>query len=80
MSPSPVAFLASRWVSASLCQWVLADMLVAKPEHRAKAEQIWQLPPGTIVDKPGLHAVALPSGLKRLRPLRVRGTIGADVD
>ncbi len=41
-----------------------ADMLVAKPEHRAKAEQIWQLPPGTIVDKPGLHAVAQNRALK----------------
>jgi nitrate reductase NapA len=41
-----------------------ADLLVAKPEHRAKAEQIWQLPPGTIVDKPGLHAVAQNRALK----------------
>ena len=41
-----------------------ADMLVTKPEHRAKAEQIWQLPPGTIVDKPGLHAVAQNRALK----------------
>ena len=41
-----------------------ADRLVAKPEHRAKAEQIWQLPPGTIVDKPGLHAVAQNRALK----------------
>ena len=39
-------------------------MLVTKPEHRAKAEQIWQLPPGTIVDKPGLHAVAQNRALK----------------
>ena len=34
-----------------------ADMVVANPKHRAKAEEIWQLPPGTIVDKPGYHAV-----------------------
>ena len=34
-----------------------ADMVVANPKHRAKAEEIWKLPPGTIVDKPGYHAV-----------------------
>jgi nitrate reductase NapA len=34
-----------------------ADMVVTNPEHRAKAEQIWQLPAGTIPDKPGFHAV-----------------------
>lgn len=35
-----------------------ADMLVANPEHRQKAEAIWNLPEGTIPDKPGSHAVA----------------------
>ena len=34
-----------------------ADMVVTNPEHRAKAEEIWQLPAGTIPDKPGYHAV-----------------------
>jgi nitrate reductase (cytochrome) len=34
-----------------------ADMVVTNPKHRAKAEEIWKLPPGTIVDKPGYHAV-----------------------
>ncbi|WP_332675572.1 periplasmic nitrate reductase subunit alpha [Aromatoleum sp.] len=34
-----------------------ADMVVTKPEHRAIAEKIWKLPPGTIPDKPGFHAV-----------------------
>ena len=34
-----------------------ADLVVTNPEHRAKAEHIWQLPPGTIPDKPGFHAV-----------------------
>ena len=34
-----------------------ADMVVANPKHRAKAEEIWKLPAGTIVDKPGYHAV-----------------------
>jgi nitrate reductase NapA len=34
-----------------------ADMLVTNPKHRAEAERIWKLPPGTIPDKPGYHAV-----------------------
>lgn len=34
-----------------------ADMIVANPKHRAIAEQIWKLPPGTIPEKPGYHAV-----------------------
>ena len=41
-----------------------ADMLVAKPEHRAIAEKIWQLPEGTINDKPGYHAVLMHRMLK----------------
>lgn len=34
-----------------------ADMVVANPKHRAIAEELWQLPPGTIPPKPGFHAV-----------------------
>jgi nitrate reductase NapA len=34
-----------------------ADMLVTVDEHRAKAEEIWGLPAGTISPKPGYHAV-----------------------
>ena len=34
-----------------------ADMLVANPEHRKHAEEIWKLPHGTIQEKPGYHAV-----------------------
>ncbi|MBK1686610.1 periplasmic nitrate reductase subunit alpha [Rubrivivax gelatinosus] len=34
-----------------------ADMVVTNPKHRATAEEIWQLPPGTIPAKPGYHAV-----------------------
>ncbi|NML45690.1 periplasmic nitrate reductase subunit alpha [Ramlibacter sp. G-1-2-2] len=34
-----------------------ADMLVANPKHRETAETIWRLPPGTIPEKPGYHAV-----------------------
>ena len=34
-----------------------ADMVVTNPEHRTKTEAIWQLPDGTIPEKPGFHAV-----------------------
>jgi nitrate reductase NapA len=34
-----------------------ADMVVTNPKHRETAERIWQLPPGTIPEKPGYHAV-----------------------
>ena len=44
-----------------------ADMVVTNPEHRAKAEEIWQLPAGTIPDKPGYHAVLQSRMLKDLK-------------
>ncbi len=34
-----------------------ADMVVMKPAHRKRSEELWQLPEGTIVGKPGFHAV-----------------------
>jgi nitrate reductase NapA len=34
-----------------------ADMVVTNPKHRETAEKVWKLPPGTIPDKPGYHAV-----------------------
>ncbi|HEX7814602.1 periplasmic nitrate reductase subunit alpha [Dyella sp.] len=34
-----------------------ADMAVTNPEHRKHAEEIWKVPHGLIVDKPGYHAV-----------------------
>src|SRR3990172_6678135 len=34
-----------------------ADLVVANPAHRKTAEKIWKLPEGTIVGKPGYHAV-----------------------
>jgi nitrate reductase NapA len=34
-----------------------ADLVVMKEKHRAIAEKIWDLPQGTIVGKPGYHAV-----------------------
>lgn len=41
-----------------------ADMVVTNPDHRKHAEEIWQLPEGTIPDKIGLHAVAQSRALK----------------
>jgi nitrate reductase NapA len=41
-----------------------ADMVVTNPEHRKHAEELWQLPEGTISDKIGLHAVAQSRALK----------------
>jgi nitrate reductase NapA len=34
-----------------------ADMVLSNPKHRAMAEEIWKLPPGTIVGTNGYHAV-----------------------
>jgi len=34
-----------------------ADMVVTNPKHRAHAEETWRIPPGTIPEKPGYHAV-----------------------
>jgi nitrate reductase NapA len=34
-----------------------ADMVVTNPEHRAKAEEIWGLPAGTIPARPGYHTM-----------------------
>ncbi|MGA7982524.1 MAG: nitrate reductase catalytic subunit NapA, partial [Chromatiaceae bacterium] len=36
-----------------------ADLVVMKPEHRAMAERIWQLPEGTLNGKIGYHAVLM---------------------
>lgn len=36
-----------------------ADMLVTNPEHRAKAEKLWKLEPGTLPEKPGYHTIDL---------------------
>lgn len=42
-----------------------ADMVVMKPEHRQKTEEIWNLPEGTINPKPGYHAVDMFRALGR---------------
>lgn len=41
-----------------------ADLVVTNPEHRKHAEEIWQLPEGTVPDKIGLHAVAMARAIK----------------
>lgn len=41
-----------------------ADMVVTNPEHRAHAEDLWKLPPGTIPDWLGSHAVKQNRDLK----------------
>ncbi|NOR36418.1 MAG: nitrate reductase catalytic subunit NapA [Woeseiaceae bacterium] len=41
----------------TFCHRLPADMVVANEKHRAIAEKIWRLPAGTIVGKPGFHAV-----------------------
>ena len=41
-----------------------ADLVVAKPEHRAFAEKVWKLPEGTIPGKVGAHAVLMQRHLK----------------
>ena len=42
-----------------------ADGHVKNPAHRAKAERIWKVKPGTIDPKPGYHAVAMFRALDR---------------
>lgn len=42
-----------------------ADMVVNNPEHRAKAEELWGLEPGTINPTPGHHAVDMFRALTR---------------
>jgi len=34
-----------------------ADLVVTNPEHRARAEAIWNLEPGTIPERPGYHTM-----------------------
>ena len=49
----------------TLCDRLPADMVVTNSEHRAKAERIWGLEPGTIPSKPGYHAVDMFRALTR---------------
>lgn len=49
----------------TLCNRLPADMVVMKPDHRAKAEEIWKLPADTIPSKPGYHAVDMFRALSR---------------
>lgn len=41
----------------TFCHRLPADMVVMNPEHRKTAETLWKIPAGTIVEKPGFHAV-----------------------
>jgi len=41
-----------------------SDMVVDNPEHRARAEKLWGLPPKTLNPKVGTHAVAMVRGLR----------------
>jgi nitrate reductase (cytochrome) len=41
-----------------------ADRVVANPEHRREAEEIWKLPEGTVPEKAGFHAVEQSRKLK----------------
>ena len=41
-----------------------ADLVVANPDHRAFAENVWKLPAGTISGKVGAHAVLMQRKLK----------------
>jgi nitrate reductase NapA len=41
-----------------------ADMVVMNPKHRELSEKLWRLPPGTLPDWVGLHAVAQSRALK----------------
>jgi len=49
----------------TLCNRLPSDMVVTNPEHRAKAENIWHLEPGTIPQKPGYHTVDMFRALVR---------------
>jgi len=42
-----------------------ADLVVTNPEHRARAEEIWDLPQGTIPGTPGHHTVDMFRALTR---------------
>ena len=39
--------------------------LVAKPEHRAQCEELWNLPSGRIAPKPGMHTMAMFEALQK---------------
>ncbi len=58
MTGQPSACGTAREVG-TLCNRLPADMLVTKPEHRAKCEKAWGLKPGTIPSKVGYHTMDL---------------------
>ncbi len=48
----------------TFCHRLPADLVVAKPPHRAFSEQVWKLPEGTLNGKVGYHAVLMHRMLK----------------
>jgi len=49
----------------TLCNRLPSDRVVNNPKHRAEAEEIWGLEPGTINPQPGYHAVDMFRALTR---------------
>lgn len=43
----------------TLAHGLPGGLVVTKPEHRAEAEELWNLPPGRINGKPGYHTVEM---------------------
>jgi len=43
----------------TLAHGLPGGLVVANPAHRKEAEELWNLPPGRINEKPGLHTVAM---------------------
>ncbi|MCW9022492.1 MAG: nitrate reductase catalytic subunit NapA, partial [Sedimenticola sp.] len=48
----------------TFCHRLPADLVVAKPPHRAFSEKVWKLPDGTLNGKVGYHAVLMHRMLK----------------
>ncbi|WP_303906134.1 nitrate reductase catalytic subunit NapA [Thiohalomonas denitrificans] len=48
----------------TFCHRLPADLVVAKPAHRAFSEKVWKLPEGTLNGKVGYHAVLMHRMLK----------------
>ena len=48
----------------TFCHRLPADLVVAKPPHRAFSEKVWKLPEGTLNGKVGYHAVLMHRMLK----------------
>jgi len=58
LTGQPSACGTAREVGTTMNQ-LPGGMSILNAEHRAKAEQLWNLPPGRISDKPGHHTVEM---------------------